>query len=180
MRDWTSPACAQPCRSRQFARAVAARRPASAEQSAPRRHARTLGEQAFDPTIEPLAALRARQHAEGFQHALRPVASTMQMEVNFCDTPNPGQRPDRGTIGKSAAGRDYRMSTYDFYSGKPNGHLRATTWRTTWVCHLPMPGIGSPTEAPAGIRKDSLRNGARGCVADLVEIGVARSPVGPG
>jgi hypothetical protein len=62
------------------------------------------------------------------RHSLRPALSTTQIAVNFCETSNPtkqvidgppmvritGQsRPDRGTIDKSMAGRDYRMSTYD-------------------------------------------------------------------
>jgi len=54
----------------------------------------------------------------------------MHMAVIFCETSKPtkwvimaeppmvriaGQRrPDRGTIGRSGARRDYRMSTYDF------------------------------------------------------------------
>jgi hypothetical protein len=59
------------------------------------------------------------------RHSLRPALSTTQIAVIFCETSNPtkrvideppmvritGQRrPDRGTIGRSSANRDYRMS----------------------------------------------------------------------
>ena len=62
------------------------------------------------------------------RHSLWPALSTTQIAVIFCETSNPtkqviddppmvqitGQRrPDRGTIGRSGANRDYRMSTYD-------------------------------------------------------------------
>src|SRR5262249_18274112 len=61
------------------------------------------------------------------RHSLRPALSTTQIAVIFCETSKPtkqvideppivritGQRrPDRGTIGRSGANRDYRMSTY--------------------------------------------------------------------
>src|SRR5438094_7424699 len=60
-------------------------------------------------------------------HSLRPASSTTQIAVIFCETSNPTkrvidepptvritgrQRPDRGTIGRLGANRDYRMSTY--------------------------------------------------------------------
>ena len=60
------------------------------------------------------------------RHSLWPALSTTQIAVIFCETSNPtkqvindppmvritGQRrPDRGTIGRSGANRDYRMST---------------------------------------------------------------------
>jgi hypothetical protein len=63
------------------------------------------------------------------RHSLRPALSTTQTAVIFCETSNPtkqvideppmvritGQRrPDRGTIGRSGANRDYRMSTHEF------------------------------------------------------------------
>jgi hypothetical protein len=55
------------------------------------------------------------------RHSLQPSFSTAQIAVIFCETSNPtkwvidvritGQRrPDRGTIGRSGANRDYRMS----------------------------------------------------------------------
>src|SRR3984893_19087046 len=62
------------------------------------------------------------------RHGLQPALPTTQMAVIFCETSNPTKRvineppilritgrslPDRDTIGKSSADRDYRMSTYD-------------------------------------------------------------------
>jgi hypothetical protein len=62
------------------------------------------------------------------RHSLRPASLTTQIAVIFCETSKPTKRvineppmvriteqrrPDRGTIGRSSANRDYRMSTYD-------------------------------------------------------------------
>ncbi len=62
------------------------------------------------------------------RHSLRPVSSTTQIAVIFCETSNPTKRvidkspmvqitrqrrPVGGTICRSGADRDYRMSTYD-------------------------------------------------------------------
>ena len=85
------------------------------------------------------------------RHSLRPALSTMQMAVIFCETSKPTKwvimaeppmlritgrcRPDRGTIGRSGAHRDYRMSTYDFRKArdllKLKWHLALAT-----VCFL--------------------------------------------
>src|SRR3984893_16118878 len=62
------------------------------------------------------------------RHSLWPALSTTQIAVIFCEMSNPAKqviddppmvripgqrRPDRGTIGRSRATRDYGISTYD-------------------------------------------------------------------
>ena len=80
------------------------------------------------PTAPEQIAAMVRRHAgDDFRIGIETGATT-QMAVIFCETSKPtkwvimieppmvritGQRrPDRGTIGRSGAHRDYRMSTY--------------------------------------------------------------------
>jgi hypothetical protein len=80
--------------------------------------------------------------------------STTQIAVIFCETSNPtkqvindppmvritGQRrPDRGTIGRSGANRDYRMSTYVSQALTPDSAIGALIERfTTMLAALPV------------------------------------------
>ena len=90
----------------------------------------------LDPYTGVIPRMPADQNGDLFwnrgaltRQSLSPALSTTQMAVIFCETSNPtkwvidqpptvritGQcRPDRGTIDKSRADRDFRMSTYDF------------------------------------------------------------------
>src|SRR5208283_5024404 len=100
------------------------------------------------------------------RHSLRPALSTTQMAVIFCETSKPTKwvimieppmvriterrRPDRGTIERSGAHRDYRMSTHvkgfgcrppHARSGRSGAGDRKPPWEETAgrkgsVCHM--------------------------------------------
>lgn len=105
-------------------------RPSAEFMHQPWRHRASL-----DANAEVIPRMSAHNSGDLFRHrgalprqSLRPALSTMQMAVIFCETSKPtkwdimikppmvritGPRhPDRDTIERSDAHRDYRMSTY--------------------------------------------------------------------
>jgi hypothetical protein len=97
----------------------------------PRRHRASLDANAgvIPACRRTIAAICSGAVGHWPRHSLRPALSATQMAVIFCETSKPrkwiimveppmvritGQRrPDRGTIGRSGAHRDYRMSRHD-------------------------------------------------------------------